>query len=87
MVFIISVQGVKATPEKVESIRKFPEPKSIKRLQNFLGLCNFYRKFYQDYAQLTTKLTAILQKNNLWRWDYEEWMVFQEIKDRSANIT
>ena len=37
--FIITPEGIQANPaEKVESIMKFPEPKNIKQLQNFLGL-------------------------------------------------
>ena len=43
--FIITPTGIRANPDKVESILTFPEPKNIKQLQSFLGLCNFYRKF------------------------------------------
>ena len=66
--FIISPKGIEANPEKVESIMRFPEPKNIKQLQSFLGLCNFYRKFQKNYAQITTEL----QKNKPSRWGEEE---------------
>ena len=42
--FIITPTGIRANPDKVESILTFPEPKNIKQLQSFLGLSNFYRK-------------------------------------------
>ena len=53
--FIITPEGIQANPDKVESIMKFPEPKNIKQLQSFLGLCNVYRKFQRNYAQITAK--------------------------------
>ena len=65
---IISPEEIQANPEKVEAIMKFPEPKNIKQLQSFLGLCNFYRKFQENYAHTTSKLSAVLQKNKQWRW-------------------
>ena len=64
--FIITPEGIKANPEKVESILKFPEPRNIKQLQSFLGLCNFYRKFQRNYAQITSKLSEVLQKSKQW---------------------
>ena len=54
---------IRDSPEKVESILKFPEPRNIKQLQSFLGLCNFYRKFQKNYAHITSKLSEVLQKN------------------------
>ena len=58
--FIITPTGIRANPDKVESILTFPEPKNIKQLQSFLGLCNFYRKFQRNYAQTTARLSACL---------------------------
>ena len=47
---------------------RFPEPRNIKQLQSFLGLCNFYRKFQRNYAHTTPKLSAVLQKSRQWKW-------------------
>ena len=58
--FIITQEGILANPDKVEAIMRFPEPKNIKQLQSFLGLCNFYRKFQENYAHTTSKLSACL---------------------------
>ena len=65
--FIITSEGISANPDKVESIMRFPEPRNIKQLQSFLGLCNFYRKFQRNYAHITAKLSAVLQKNRQWK--------------------
>ena len=63
----------------------FPEPKNIKQLQSFLGLCNFYRKFQENYAHTTSKLSAVLQKNKQWRWGDTERNAFNEIKRKFSH--
>lgn len=84
--YIISPEGIRANPDKVESIVSFPEPKNIKQLQSFLGVCNFYRKFQHQYADLTTRLSTVLQKSKSWRWGEGERAAFQEIKTRFAGM-
>ena len=63
--FIITPDGIQANPNKVESIMKFPEPTNVKQLQSFLGLCNFYRKFQRNYAQITAKLSTDVYKRQV----------------------
>ena len=84
--FIISQEGILANPDKVEAIMRFPEPKNIKQLQSFLGLCNFYRKFQENYAHTTSKLSTVLQKNKQWRWGEQEREAFEEIKRKFSNM-
>ena len=84
--FIITPEGIQANPEKVESIIKFPEPKNIKQLQSFLGLCNFYRKFRRNYAHITSKLSTVLQKSKSWKWGEAERDSFNEIKKKFVNM-
>jgi hypothetical protein len=47
---IISHSWVKMDPAKLSSITNWPLPKKLKDLQAFLGFCNFYRHFIQDYC-------------------------------------
>ncbi len=46
---------------KVEAIRTWPQPTTIKELQRFLGFSNFYRRFIQNYSTLTGPLTNLLR--------------------------
>ena len=84
--FIITQEGILANPDKVEAIMLFPEPKNIKQLQSFLGLCNFYRKFQENYAHTTSKLSAVLQKNKQWKWGDTERNAFNEIKRKFSHM-
>src|SRR5262249_43465071 len=60
---VVSEDGVTVDPEKTTVIREWPPPKNIHEVQSFLGLCNFYRRFIKDYAQITVPLTNLLKKD------------------------
>ena len=40
--FIIGTNGIEVDPEKVEVIRTWQAPITVKGVQSFLGFCNFY---------------------------------------------
>ena len=54
---IISAEGTRMEPEKVESILRWPAPKNLEELQIFLGLSGFYRQYVRDYAKIAVPLT------------------------------
>lgn len=56
----ISADGTKPLPEKVEAIKNFPQPKTVKELRRFLGMLNFYRRFIHNAAQHQAPLNALL---------------------------
>lgn len=61
---LISEKGIKPQPEKVISIQEVSQPKTIRDVQSFLGLCNYYRKFVKDYAKIAAPLTKLLGHKN-----------------------
>lgn len=63
--YIINQEGICADAEKTKAIQDFPEPRNIKQLQSFLGLCNYYRKFQKNYSYLTAKFKDILCKKKI----------------------
>jgi hypothetical protein len=40
---IVSPQGVTTDPEKLDSVRCWPQPKDKHQLRSFLGVCTYYR--------------------------------------------
>ncbi len=80
--FIISTEGIAVNPEKIDTIRQWQEPETIKGIQSFLGFCNFYRRFIQKYGRITfpfIHLTKIKVKGS-WRWSDEEQEAFERLK-------
>lgn len=60
---IVTADGVKPNPKKINAISKFPIPKNPSEIKSFLGLLGYYRKFIPDFAKITKPLTQCLKKN------------------------
>uniref|UniRef100_A0A669CFS1 Gypsy retrotransposon integrase-like protein 1 n=1 Tax=Oreochromis niloticus TaxID=8128 RepID=A0A669CFS1_ORENI len=57
----ISADGVVPLPDKVRAVSAFPRPASVKALQEFLGMINFYNRFLPRAAHLLQPLYAALK--------------------------
>ena len=47
--------------EKIEAVKAWPEPKSIRDIQVFLRFANFYQHFIQGFSKITSSLTSMLK--------------------------
>lgn len=61
---IITPDGIKPNPNKIKAIVDYPIPKTEKEIKQFLGLAGFYRKFIQNFSNITKPLTQGLKKGN-----------------------
>ncbi|XP_048059771.1 uncharacterized mitochondrial protein AtMg00860-like [Megalobrama amblycephala] len=59
----IDSSGIQKDKGKVEAIKKWPTPSTIKELQRFLGFANFYCRFIQNYSSITNPLTNLLRNS------------------------
>jgi len=60
---VIEVKGIKMQKEKVVGVLEWPRPKTVKEVQKFLGLANYYRKFVKDFAKLAKLLHKLVRKD------------------------
>ena len=79
---VISEAGVAMDPEKVDAIKGRVPPKNIKQIQQFLGICNYYRRFIKDYAKIAEPLTKLLRKEEKFEWTEEQHTAFEELKKK-----
>ena len=57
---ILSESGVRLDPEKIKVLQEYQHPKNVKSLQSFLGFCNYYRRFVQNFSEVVLPLTKLL---------------------------
>lgn len=78
--FIISELGISANPKKIEIIQNFPVPKTIKQVQSFLGILNYYRRFVRDFAKIAKPLTMLCKQDLPFIWTENTQIAFDSLK-------
>lgn len=68
-------------PAKVQSIIEWPTPKTVKEVQSFLGLGNYYRQFIKGYSRIAAPLTDITRKDLGYQWEEKQEKAFQQLKE------
>ena len=66
---IIGEDGVRMEKEKIQGVIEWLVPKSVKNMQKFLGLANYYRMFVKDFAKIVRLLHEMMRKENKWSWE------------------
>jgi ribonuclease HI len=77
---IVSAEGVRIDPSRVEALQTLSLPRSKKEVQAFLGKINFLRRFVSNFAELVKHITAMLRKGNEVKWTTEPRESFAQIK-------
>ena len=65
---LVSEKGFEPLPEKLESIRKMPAPRTAKEVKQFLGLIGYYRKFVPHFVDISRPLTKLTHHNVVFEW-------------------
>ncbi len=62
--FIVLAQGIRIEEERIEAVKDWLEPQSVRDIQVFLSFANFYRRFNQNFSRIAAPLTLMLQTAN-----------------------
>ncbi len=66
---VVSKEGTRPDPGKIEAILHFPTPKIVASVRSFLGLTGYYCKYVQDYSKLAGPLFELTRKDVAFVWD------------------
>ena len=84
----VNKDGILPLPSKVQAIRDFPRPSSIKGLQEFTGMANFYHRFLPHAATMMRPLyKAMSGKTKDLVWDKEMEKAFSDTKSAMAQAS
>ena len=79
---IITEEGVRPNPEKIEVIENFPKPDSPRNLKEFLGMTAYYRKFISNYSKIAAPLYSLLIKDAQFQWEDDQENAFRKLKGK-----
>ena len=67
----------KVTTEKITA---FNRPHNVKTVKSFLGLCNYYRPFVPNFADMAKPMNRLLKKEVSFEWSEMCEEAFQQLK-------
>ena len=77
---IINENGIQSDQKKLECIRKFPRPTNVEETQRFLGMCNYYRRYVNNYATIAKPMYILCKKDVPFVWNIGCEEAFEELK-------
>ena len=79
---VVSERGVEMDLDKVQAINEMTYPRNVKQVQQFLGLCGYYRRFVKDFANIAAPWYGLLKKDVIWEINEACELAFNELKLR-----
>nr|CAI5836698.1 unnamed protein product [Callosobruchus analis] len=77
----ISSEGVRPGKAKIIAVEKFPVPKNVHEVRQFLGLASYFRKYVKDFACIARPLTMLIKKNQAFLFGEEQVKAFKQLKE------
>lgn len=75
-----SEEGALPDPSKTSCVQNFPVPRTVRQVQSFLGLANYYRKFINNFSKIVRPITNLLRKDVKFTWTDKCQEAFESIK-------
>lgn len=77
---IIGNGCLKVDDSKIAAIAAYTQPKNVRQVRRFLGICGWYRRFIQNFSTVAAPLTEVLKKNKKFVWEKEQQSAFENLK-------
>lgn len=83
--YIVDKHGLHTNPDKIKAIVDYPKPRNTTEVKRFLGMTSWYRRFIQDFSELSAPITELIkgrQKRQGIVWTDNANKSFEELKKR-----
>ena len=77
---IVGQNGVQCNPDLIQKVKDWSEPTSVRQVQQFLGLCNYYRRFIYKYSDIAYPIVQLTRKGKEFDWSPECQRAFEALK-------
>lgn len=77
---LVSAEGIKVSPSKVEAVLKWPVPTTRKELMSFLGFVNYHRDHVPNFAEVTAVLYELAHQEDTASWENRHEEAFMRTK-------
>jgi len=77
---VVSNEGTKLDPSKIDPILHFPEPKTVTNIKSFLGLTRYYWNYVPGYSRLVVPLFELTKKDIDFVWNLGCQQAFEVLK-------
>jgi hypothetical protein len=64
----ISQDGISVDPKKLQEVMDWKPPTTVRQIQSFLGLAEYYRRFIPDFSRIAKPMTELLKKGVKYEW-------------------
>ena len=83
--FLVSKEGSRPDPKKVEAILQFPRPQTSSNVRCFIGLISYYWTHIRSLASIIQPLYAFTKARVGFKWNNKCEKAFKELKEKLAN--
>ena len=83
---VLTQQGVKPDPGRLQMIIDMPAPCDKARVQRFLGMVGYVHKFIPNMSEIAKLLRTLLAKDVAWHWQNEQEQSMLKQKLRSPPV-
>ena len=77
--------SIKPDPAKTEKMEKYPVPKDISLVRQFLGLASYYCHFVPDLSKIASPLHCLLKHDATFQWTTKCQAAFETLKQLLVN--
>lgn len=82
---LISYNTVTIDPSRIKALLDYKIPKTAKEVSRFVGMCNFFSKFIENYAGICVPLNQLRRKKVKFVWTNECQEAFVKLKHTIAH--
>ena len=83
---MISKDGIRPSPDKIEAIKDMPPPKNISDLRTIMGMLNYHAKFVHNLATMMKPMSDLLKSDTEWYWGKAQEKAFSEAKTALTEV-